>query len=73
MDESIDKRTIGLYDKFLVKRTDGQSEPRCKHEKCQYFVLDITHDPFAIAALHAYAKACEKEYPVLSAELLRIT
>lgn len=67
-----EKADVGLYEKFYVKRTDRQDEPGCKHENCKYFVLDITHDPFAIVALHAYARACEKEYPVLSAELLQL-
>lgn len=48
----------GIYRKYELRRTDGSSEPGGKHEKCSYFVLDITHDPHAIPALEAYAQAC---------------
>jgi hypothetical protein len=62
-------KTKGLYNKFEVKRTDGQSNAGGKHDSCEYFVLDLTHDPFAIPALMAYADACESEYPALAADL----
>lgn len=61
----------GLYRKYKVERLDGSSEPGRKHEKCDYFVLDLTHDPFATPALAAYATACEEEYPELAADLRR--
>lgn len=64
-----DKRREGIYNKFMVVRTDGQSAPNQKHEKCDYFVLDLTHDKFARAAILAYAKACAAEYPALSKDL----
>jgi len=41
----------GLYDKFTVRRTDGQSARGGKHHDCQYFVLDLTHDKHAWPAL----------------------
>lgn len=59
----------GIYEKFTVIRNDGKSEPGQKHFGCQYFVLDITHDPFAKAALLAYADACEDEYPLLAQDI----
>lgn len=59
----------GIYRKFNVTRTDGSSGPGGKHEECSYFVLDIDHDKFAIAALRAYSAACRDEYPQLSEEL----
>lgn len=62
--------TRGLYGKFLVERVDGSSAPGGKHDGCDYFVLDITHDKFAKAALVAYAEACKEEYPLLAADLL---
>jgi len=62
-------KTRGLYGKFDIKRTDGKSEPGQKHDGCDYFVLDLTHDPFAFQALMAYAVACDKEYPLLAADL----
>lgn len=63
------KAEQGIYRKYIVTRTDGQDRPRKKHYKCEYFVLDLTHDPFAGAALLAYADACETAYPVLAQEL----
>ena len=65
-----DKRNMGLYPKFIVSRTDGQDQmPGHKHYKCRYFVLDLDHDPYAEAAIKAYAKACDKEYPELARDL----
>lgn len=61
--------TQGLYKKFVVDRYDGSGEPGGKHAGCEYFVLDLTHDPFAWPALAAYAEACEAEYPLLAADL----
>lgn len=66
-----DKPTRGLYDKFRVERTDGKSTPGERHDGCEYFVLDLTHDPFARPALIAYAAACGIEYPRLSEDLWR--
>lgn len=62
----------GLYRKFTVTRTDGRDrEPHDKHWGCPYFVLDMKHDPFAAAALlaYAYADACESAFPALAADL----
>lgn len=58
--------TRGLYKKFIVTRSDGTSELGKKHEGCDYFVLDLTHDPFAFDALQRYAQACRHEYPLLA-------
>lgn len=62
-------KTRGLYNKFAVRRTDGTSEPGGKHEGCDYFVLDLTHDPFAFDALTIYAANCRAAYPALYADL----
>lgn len=62
--------TRGVYEKFRVERTDGKSAPGQKHDGCDYFVLDLTHDKFADAALRAYAEACRAEYPDLARDLL---
>lgn len=59
----------GLYRKFDIKRTDGSSEPGGKHHGCAYFVLDLTHDEFAIPALRAYAAACREKFPALAADI----
>ena len=58
-------RHLGLYHKFHVTRHD----PTGKHANCFYFVLDVDHDQFSVQALEAYAKACEKEFPKLAADL----
>lgn len=59
----------GIYKKFVVGRLDGKDGVGEKHENCNYFVLDLDHDPYAKPALKAYAKACEKEYPELARDL----
>lgn len=48
----------GLYQKYHVVRTDGSSAPGGKHANCEYFVLDMNHDPHAKPALAAYAASC---------------
>ena len=69
MSNETPKTERGLYNKYTVKRTDGTDEPGGKHHGCEYFVLDLTHDPFALFAIDAYAKACEQEYPYLAIDL----
>lgn len=63
-------RDRGLYEKFRVFRADGQSASGRKHHKCAYFVLDMDHDPHAVAAVMAYAKSCAEQYPFLAADLM---
>ncbi len=65
-------KTRGLYSKFKVERTDGKSARGEKHHSCQYFVLDLDHDPFAKVAAAAYADACENEYPLLCADIRKL-
>ena len=62
-------KTRGFYQKFSVTRTDGKSEPGKKHYECEYFVLDLTHDPFAWESVRAYMQACSSEYPLLAEDL----
>lgn len=62
----------GLYSKYEVKRTDGSSGPGGKHEHCAYFVLDLEHDEFAMAALVAYASAAREDYPQLARDIKKI-
>lgn len=59
----------GLFDKFKVLRRDGSSEPGEKHDGCEYFVLDIDHDPHAKAALAAYADDVEATHPLLAKDM----
>ncbi len=61
--------TRGLYPKFTVMRTDGRSSPGEKHDDCEYFVLDMTHDPLALPALKTYAGFAKKDYPLLAEDL----
>lgn len=68
MDKETRKKT-GIYNKFSVVRTDGQSRPGQKHAGCSYFVLDLVHDYHAIPALRAYSDSCRTEYPVLADDL----
>lgn len=64
-----EKRSSGLYEKFEVKRLDGQSEPGQKHENCRYFALDLDHDQFAWYAIAAYRLVCRNALPALADDL----
>ena len=59
----------GIYEKFTVYRNDGKSAVGAKHHGCEYFVLDLTHDKYAAAALKAYAEACKLEFPLLASDV----
>jgi hypothetical protein len=61
----------GLYRKFLVRRTDGKSRKGCKHTHCRYFVLDLSCDGHAKAAVRAYINSCKRERPALAQDLQR--
>lgn len=63
------KKKVGIYQKFVVNRVDGKDSPGQKHHGCEYFVLDLTHDPHAIPAILAYAESCREEYPLLARDL----
>lgn len=65
-------RALGLYQKYIVTRTDGSSALGRKHSGCFYFVLDTTHDQYALPALAAYADACEEAFPLLARDLRRL-
>lgn len=64
-------RAEGLMRKFKVERLTPSSRG-INHDRCQYFVLDISHDPHARNAALAYADSCEPEYPNLAADLRSI-
>ena len=68
-DDKLPKSGQGLYRKFDVRRVDGSDAKGKRHHGCSYFVLDVTHDPFAAAALDAYADACDQALPALAADL----
>lgn len=63
-------QTKGIYRKFNVSRVDGRDQPGGDKHGAEYFVLDMTHDPHARAALLAYAVSCRGDYPALSRDLL---
>lgn len=58
----------GLFSKFEVRRTDGTDGVHQKHDGCQYFVLDLTHDRHAAPALRAYADSAKQDGFVLLAK-----
>lgn len=62
-------REQGIFHKFDVRRTDGRDAPGEKHHGADYFVLDLSDDPFAAPAAAAYAQACAAEYPLLARDL----
>ena len=69
-------RKRGMYDKFTVTRNDGDDlegstrSPHGKHFGCEYFVLDLTHDPHAAPALIAYAESCRTDgYDLLADDI----
>lgn len=64
--------TRGLYGKFQVSRVDGTDKPGGKHFGCQYFVLDVDHDPAAIPALRAYVRSVRRKYPKLAEDLTKL-
>ena len=64
-------KTRGIYEKFIVHRTDGEHESCRKHDGCEYFVLDLSCDDHARPAIMAYARSCKADYPLLAADLLK--
>ncbi len=58
-----------IYEKYVIRRTDGQHRPGKKHAECRYFVLDLDHDPAAIPALRRYILECVGDRPDLALSL----
>jgi len=58
-----------IYPKYMVYRMDGKDNVGEKHEKCDLFVLDLTHDPAAIPAMAMFVTACADDRPALSASV----
>lgn len=58
-----------LGDKYVVARKDGTDGPGGRHDGCDYFVLDLTHDPYARDALFTYAQSCRQELPQRAASI----
>jgi len=70
LDPSKTSAEQGLYRKFDVRRVDGSDQPGGKHDDSEYFVLDLTHDVHARAAIQAYATSCATTHPHLSVDLM---
>lgn len=73
--QELDSQTSsGLHQKFIVSRSDGaEFDPESKHYGgCRTFTLDLDHDPYAIAAIAAYADACRHDYPELASDLMEM-
>lgn len=70
-DPELPNTSQGLYQKYYVCRVDRTDYPGGKHQDCDYYVLDLTHDPYALETLHYYSRACEKTHPQLSQDLKR--
>lgn len=66
------ERHVGIYNKYTVTRNDGTGAMGEKHDGCQYFVLDLNHDPYAKPAILAYAKACAATHPILAKDLMML-
>lgn len=66
-----DRKEQGLeHKKYAVMRMDREDRPGYKHDNCQLFVLDITHDPHARVAARAYADSAERDgYGKLATDL----
>jgi phage terminase large subunit-like protein len=50
----------------------ADKDKKGKHKDCQYLVLDLVHDKYALPALIAYIEACEEEYPRLAEDLFKL-
>ena len=63
----------GWHKKYIVRRTDRSDfHQGGKHYGCEYFVLDITHDPHATVALLSYADACDFDKPALAEDIRKM-
>lgn len=62
----------GLFRKFDVRRVDGSDQPGGRHHGCSYFLLDLSHDQHAPAAMRAYAAACRATHPQLADDIERM-
>lgn len=63
---------IGLGDKYYVHRVDMRDAPGEKHYRCAYFVLDLTHDPFARWAAREYANIIADSNQELASDILAL-
>ena len=67
------KAPKGLYSKYHVNRVDGRDiRPGDKHYRCEYFALDLSHDPAARKAAIKYAGFILAEKPDLARDLITL-
>lgn len=58
-----------MYGKYEVRRADRRDEPGEKHADCKLFVLDLTHDVHARAALQHYGRLVATDRPALKTDI----
>jgi len=56
----------GLYPKYQVQKIH---DPENRHIDCEFFVLDLRHDPAARFAARGYATFISKENPELAKDI----
>lgn len=56
--------------RYEARVADGSDTPPTAIRKTEFFVLDLTSDPHAPAAMIAYARACSATHPDLAADML---
>ncbi|WP_186155035.1 hypothetical protein [Burkholderia gladioli] len=56
--------------RYEARVADGSDTPPTAIRKTEFFVLDLTGDPHAPAAMAAYARACAATRPNLAADML---
>ena len=63
--------TDGVRDGLEARyRVEKINDPTGKHAACRYFVLDLEHDPLAVAALARYAQCARADgYRALADDL----
>lgn len=64
-----DANGILLVQPRAVRRIEDDEHA---HDDCEYFIIDLYHDPFAAAALRAYAAACARSHPKMAQDLMRL-
>lgn len=62
----------GLGQRYTVRRVDGRDGPGEKHDGCDYFVLDLTHDEMARQAFLHYARLVRRDQPELWADAITL-
>ncbi|WP_186137379.1 hypothetical protein [Burkholderia gladioli] len=56
--------------RYEARVADGSATPATSIRKTEFFVLDLTNDPHAPAAMVAYARACAAMRPQLAVDML---